>query len=405
MKCKYEDESGENMKKFTLGILAASLIFLGGCLKQKTDKSKPIIKVNGSAITENMFKETLEQSYTLSGQGEKGEQTDELKNKFIYLIHKNRVINDLITRELIKQQAQKRQLKVEETEIDDVIDNIAKSMGGKERFKASLVLNKIDENTFRKNIKIDLLKKKLVDNLTGGTKITDKEIKEFYEKNKEEKFRHDEEVRASHILISASEAEIINQIKAENTDKELPKEEMEAKVKQRLKKVKEKAKDIYKELKNNPDKFAEYAKQYSEDPASASKGGDLGFFSRKEMVDEFSEAAFSTKPGKLSDIVKTRFGYHIIKVVDRKEKGITPLDEIKPHIERYLEGKKKMESLTRLMDSAKESAKIVYLQEEYDLENINKEYRSLIKDIKEAQQKESQKTEKPETKKEEVKAN
>lgn len=380
------------MKKFAVGILASSLIFLGGCLKQKADNSKPIIKVNDSVITENMFKETLDQSYNLSGQGD-GPDLKDPKSKFIHLVHKNRVINDLIVRQLIKQEAEKRQIKIEETQVDEVINNIAKSMGGEERFKASLALNKIDEETFRKNIRLDLLKKELVNNVVGESDISDEEIKEFYEKNKEDKFKHDQEVRASHILISASEEEIANKIKSESSDKGLSEKEIQEKVEKELEKAKQKAKDIYREIKENPDKFSEYAKQYSEDPASASKGGDLGFFAKEEMVPEFAEAAFSTKPGKLSDIVKTQFGYHIIKVVDRKEEGITPLDEIKPHIKRYLAGKEKMEAFAKLMDEARQTAKITYLEEKYDPEHIKKEYRTLIEDLRKAQETESKKAE------------
>jgi len=394
------------MKKFTLGILASSLIFLGGCFKQKADNSKPIIKVNDDVITEKMFEETMQQSYKITGQGEQGQNLDDPKSKFIYLVHKNRVINDLIASKLIKQEAEKRQIKVEESQIDAVIDNIAQSMGGKERFMASLALNKIDEETFRKNIKTDLLKKELIQNIIGDSKVTAEEIKEFYEKNKEDKFKHGEEVKASHILITASENEIKNRLKAENADVDLSKEVIEEKVEKELKQVKEKAYQLHEELKDNPDKFAEYAKKYSEDPASSAKGGDLGFFSKEEMVPEFAEAAFSTKPGKLSDIVKTQFGYHIIKVVDRKEAGITPFDEIKTRIKRYLEEKKKMEAFQKLMEESKQSAKIVYLQDEYDLEKIKKEFSGLVQDLRQAQQEKAKNTaEETEEKTEETKAN
>ncbi len=385
------------MKKLTLALITASLVFLGGCFKQKVDKSQPIMKVNSSIITENMFKENLEQSYSLSGQKKDGSNQDDPRSQFISLIHKNRVINELIIRELVLQEAEKRQIKVENSEIDEEIDAIAKSMGGKERFMASLALNKIDEESFKENIKIDLIKKRLVTSIIGDNKISGEEIQKFYDENKEDKFKHDEQVKASHILISASEADIKNKIKSENSEKELSEDELQKKAGDELKKLKQKAKNIYKELKDNPDKFAEYAKQYSEDPSSASKGGDLGFFSKEEMVPEFSKAAFETKPGNLSDIVKTEFGYHIIKVVDRKEEGITPLDEIKPHIERYLDGKRKMETFSKLITGARESAKIEYLQEEYDPENIKEQYQTLIQDLKKAQENENKKAEEAES--------
>ncbi len=392
---KYKRESGEKMKKLAVGLLVSSLIFLGGCIKsQKADKSDPLVKVNGRIITENMFQETLEQNYNLP---EQKSDNNDAKSKFIYLVHKNRVINDLIVKQLINEESEKRQIKIEETEINKIVDNIAKSMGGEDRFKASLAQNKIDEKVFRENIKFDLLKKKLVENVIGDSKVSEEEINKFYEDNKEEKFKHDETVRASHILISASEQEIRSRLESDDANKKLKKEDIDKKVAKELQQVKAKAQKIYNEVKKNPEKFAELAKQNSEDPSSASKGGDLGFFSKEEMVPEFSEAAFSTKPGKLSDLVKTEFGYHIIKVVDRKQQGITPLDEIKPHIERYLDGKKKMDAFKKLIDTSRQSAEIVYIDKEYDPEQIKEEYHELIKELKEKQSTEpvnSEKTEK-----------
>ncbi len=369
------------MKKITLGILVSFLIFLGGCLQKNADNSKPIIKVNGKIITKNMFKKELDQVYKRSGQ--KQVESNDPKSKFIYLVQKNRVVNDLIVKQLVKQEAKKRQITIKKSEVDKLIDNIARSMGGQERFKASLALNKIDKATFRENIKLDLLKRKLVASVIGDSKVTEQEIKDFYEKNKDKKFKHGEEVRASHILISASESDIRIRIQGENKD--ITKSELDKKVSEEMNKDKEKAQKIYNEVKANPDKFAKYAKQYSEDPSSAAKGGDLGFFSKDEMVPAFSKAAFSTKPGNLSKLVKTKFGYHIIKVVDRKEGGITPLDEMKPQIKRYLKGKKKMNVFRDLIENAKKSAKIVYLDKQYDPENIKQEYRELITAIKKLQ--------------------
>ena len=387
------------MKKLAIGLLASSLIFLGGCVGQnKADKSEPLVKVNGQVITEDMFEEALEQNYNVPK--EKNDKTD-AKSEFIYLVHKNRVINDLIIKQLIIEEADKRQIKIKSAEIDDIVDNIAKSMGGENNFKASLIRNKIDEKIFRENIKFDLLKKKLVENVVGDTKISDEEIEKFYEENKEDKFKHDVTVRASHILISASESEMRNLVTTRDKENRLKEDEINKQVKKEMAKAKDKAKDIYKQVKNNPDKFAELAKQHSEDPSSAVKGGDLGFFAKEEMVPEFSEAAFSTKPGELSDIVKTEFGYHIIKVVDRKQEGVTPLDEVKPHIERYLDGKKKMDAFRKLVEASRQSAEIVYVDEDYDPEKIKEEYHKLIDELKKEQAKEpvsSKKTTKAEDK-------
>ena len=113
------------------------------------------------------------------------------------------------------------------------------------------------------------------------------------------RFEIPEEVKASHILILATE------------------ENAEAK-----------ASELLAELKGGKD-FAELAKARSQDPGSGAKGGDLGFFGRGRMAKEFEEAAFQLKVGELSGLVKTQFGYHIIKVTDRKEAGKQPFEEVR----------------------------------------------------------------------------
>lgn len=93
----------------------------------------------------------------------------------------------------------------------------------------------------------------------------------------------------------------------------------------------EKANAILAELKAGQD-FAELAKAKSQDPGSAPKGGDLGSFARGRMVKEFEDVAFALQPGQMSDVVKTQFGYHIIKVFERKEAGKRPFAEVKEEL-------------------------------------------------------------------------
>ncbi len=364
------------MKKFTIGLMVASLIFLGGCLN-KSDNSKPVLKVNGRVITQNMYQDVYDQGIKRFTGGKEVDLSNPQYN-FIKLINKNGTVNELIIRELIKYEADKRKITVTQEEVDSTIDEMIEKMGGKERFESILAMSKMDEPTFKKNIEFDLLKKKIVDSLVGDQEITDEEIKAFYEERKEKNFNHDEQVRASHILISASESDIKDMIKAETSD--IKEEELNKKVQAKIAEANKKAQDILKKAKANPDKFAELASEYSDDTSSAKKGGDLGFFPKDNvMVEEFSKAAFATKPGKISDIVKTEFGYHIIKVTDRKEPGYTPFDEVKDKIETYLESKNKMDALKNLIETSRQLANIVYLEESYNPENIQKEIQEFNK--------------------------
>ena len=104
---------------------------------------------------------------------------------------------------------------------------------------------------------------------------------------------------------------------------------------------------------------------------SGERGGELGFFSRGDMVPEFSEAAFAMKPNTISDkLVRSSYGYHIIKVTDRVEAGTTPLSNVKDEIKFYLETKEQVAVLKTLTDSLMKTAKIVYVDESYDVDKV-----------------------------------
>lgn len=129
--------------------------------------------------------------------------------------------------------------------------------------------------------------------LVAQMHVTDDEVKAFYDQNKE-KFQGDEQRHASHILIGFG-------VNASDKDKQA---------------AKEKAQGILDQLRKSPKKFEELATKYSQDPGSASKGGDLGSFGRGAMVKPFEDAVFSMKPGQISDLVESEFGYHIIRLDD-----------------------------------------------------------------------------------------
>ena len=137
--------------------------------------------------------------------------------------------------------------------------------------------------------------------------VSDADVAAYYEQNKA-RFSTPEERRARHILLDAEKDGV-------SADE-----------------LKAKAEKVLAELKANPSKFAELAKQYSIDTGSATQGGDLGFFSKGAMVPEFEQAVFSQKKGELSGLVKSQFGYHIIEVTDTRGGEVQTLDEVKAQI-------------------------------------------------------------------------
>ena len=111
------------------------------------------------------------------------------------------------------------------------------------------------------------------------------------------------------------------------------------------------AKAIAEELKKGAD-FADLAKKKSKDPG-ASDGGDLGFFTKEQMVPEFSAVAFVLEPGKISDPVKSQFGWHIIKVEEKRNRKAPDFEQVKPQIETYVTRKAQADYVAKLREAAK----------------------------------------------------
>jgi len=166
----------------------------------------------------------------------------------------------------------------------------------------------------------------------GKINVTADDAKKYYSENAPQL----EEIRASHILI-----------KSDTADPDTDPNETEAK-------AEAKAQDLLKQIKAGAD-FAELAKANSACP-SAAKGGDLGFFARGRMVPAFEKAAFELKVGQVSDIVKTRFGYHIIKLTDRKD----TFEQFKDEILKTLLQKRRSEFAMRYIELLKAGANIIY---------------------------------------------
>ncbi|MHC4664944.1 MAG: peptidylprolyl isomerase [Planctomycetota bacterium] len=173
----------------------------------------------------------------------------------------------------------------------------------------------------------------------GKIKVTEEDAEKYYSQNTKQ-FETPEQVRASHILITPD-------TKDPNTDPN------EAKVG-----AKAKTEELLKQVKAGAD-FAALAKTNSGCP-SAAKGGDLGFFGRGRMVPSFEKAAFESKVGQVTDIVETRFGYHIIQVTARKDPNVVTFAQAKDDIMNRLTQQKQAELAKQYIESLKAKANIVY---------------------------------------------
>ncbi len=245
---------------------------------------------------------------------------DEL-NEAMLSLYGNEVLNTLISNKVIELEGEKEKIEVTEEEIQAELDELIEMYGGEETFQAIMESNNLSEEMFREDIRIYKLTSKLMEKEID---ITDEDISTYFEENKSS-FDQQEQVEASHILVDD-----------EATAKE---------VKQKL---------------DNGDDFAELVKEFSSDVASAESEGELGYFAKGDMVEEFETAAFGMEINEISDPVKTEYGYHIIKVTGKKEAKEATLEEVKEEVREVI-----LES--RINEEY--SSWLTALLEEYEIEN------------------------------------
>ena len=369
-------------KKLLTTLEVSAVLFAGCGLKS----GEAIIKVNNQNITQGQFDAEFDKQAGNGIAKALGIDVKDDKNSFLYMLIKDRVVNELIVKALLNQEMQKRGIEVTNKDVDDAVKEIIDKVGSKEQLDALLKQNGISNSQFKKDLKEEVKMKKLAKEL-GSSSVSDAEAKKFYNDNIS-KFKHPDKVRASHILISVNPQEIEEVVKSDPNNKNIDETAVKAKVAAEVQAKEAKANQILAEAKKNPTQFAKLAKENSEDTATANKGGDLGFFAAKEMVPEFSKAAFSMKPNTISDKpVKTQFGYHIIMVTDRSAAGQDPFEKVKPSIKAYLENQKQIELIDKLTESLKKSAKIEYINTSYDPANIQKGVQESIKNSGEAAKK------------------
>lgn len=356
-----------------LTTLALAAVLTTGC---GVKNQNAIIKINDKAITQAKYDKLIDQSISQSPFGKLGDLKGN-KDGFLYLMMEQRIINQLIIQELLDQEADARGIKVTNKDVDEALKETMDQMGGRDQLMEVLKANGISVNDFKNDLRTQVKMRKLADS-AGDSKVTEKEISDFYKKNPD-KFKNPEKVRASHILIAANPYEIGEDIKSKSK-KEISEDELKAKVDAVMAEKLAKAEKVAKEAQADKTKFAQLAKKYSEDPGSAKQGGDLGFFAKDQMVPEFAETAFSAKPDTISNVVKSQFGYHIIYVQDRQAAGVTPFEKAKSGIEDYLRTQKQVKALDDLTAAAKKNAKIEFMDERYNPEVIQKKLSKQVDD-------------------------
>jgi peptidyl-prolyl cis-trans isomerase C len=296
--------------------------------ESKGSPSDVLARVNGTAITRQEVNRAVK---VLLAQSQVPEPVDPELLKQV----EDAALEQLISAELLYQEALKLEIKDLDKQVTEkVAQNKAKFKSEEEFSKAlnAVDMTAKDMNDFtRKDILINTL---IEQRFSSKAEVSDAEARKFYNDNLEKYFSKPETVGASHILIGASESAT-------------PEER---------KKAKEKAEEIAKRLKAGAD-FAATAKAESSCPSSA-QGGDLGKFTRGQMVPPFEKAAFALKTGEMSDVVETQFGYHIIKVTSHEDASTEKFDDVKAKIVEFLKREKIQKGITDNVEKLRKEAKI-----------------------------------------------
>ncbi len=269
--------------------------------------SGPAAVVNGVEISEQQVIEERDNIIAQRGGQIPPDQLEQFKPQILSM-----AVDNMVKRTLLDQAADAADIQVDPAEVDKTLAELKANQPESGQFETILAQMGITEEEFKKDLAQDLRLKALLEKEQGGPDITDEEVVKFYDDNPSF-FKQEAQVQASHILINIEE-----------TDSEQAKAD-------KLKKIE----GLKTQLLEGAS-FSELALANSDCP-SKNRGGDLGSFGTGRMVPEFEQVAFSIEPGKISDVVKTKFGYHIIKVTNKTPEQVTPLEEAKDKIKSHLE--------------------------------------------------------------------
>ena len=288
-----------------------------------------VARVNGEAIERWEFDNAVKRIEARAGGPVPPEKRDEVLRG---------VLDQLVAYHLLAQESRARKMDIGDPDIDARLGQIRQNFPTEDAFKQGLAAQGLTLDQLRAQTRTSLQVAKVIDaEVTSKVAVQDAQVGEFYTQNVE-RFKQGETVHASHILLGVPQ-------------QATPAQKAEAKLK---------AQAALKQVRAGGD-FATIAKAQSQDPGSAPNGGNLGFFPRGQMTPAFEEAAFKLKPGTVSGLVETPFGFHIIKVIERRGPRTAPLAEVTGQIKDFLIQGQRDPKLQQFVEQVKTKGKIEIL--------------------------------------------
>ncbi|ACO04786.1 MAG TPA: hypothetical protein DEP48_01270 [Persephonella sp.] len=318
---------------FLLGLITSVYAYEGfGWNIDPSTKNKVVAKVGDVEITEmevqRMMKILLPMNFYHRNITE--EKLKEIREK---------AIQNLIYRELLYYEAKKKGLKVTEKEINNLMDQLIKQYKSKENLEKLLKQTGLTIEGFKKELEKRLLVDKLIKKY-AIVSLTDKDLKEYYEKNKD-KFKEPASVKVRYIYIKVDPSDPKGREKA-----------------------REKAKKAYKEIKEGKD-FGDVAYRYSDD-LSRIKGGDIGYVHKGRFPKQIEEEIYKLDVGQVSKIIETDTGLHIVKIEDKRPPRLVPYEEIKDKLKKELTEVMQERKFNELIKDAKKNLKVEIYEDKKD---------------------------------------
>jgi peptidyl-prolyl cis-trans isomerase C len=313
-------------------LVGVAILFVVGCdpaepVANVDSQARKVVTFEGGDVTQGELDEFAEQS---------GVPKDDPQ----YQATVQQIMPQLVSIEIAKAYAQEHNITVSDEEVDQELAKLKEQVGdqarssgqdmsNQEAYEQALKQNNITEEQLREDIRENLPVQEVQKRVAGDAEPSDDEIQNYYEKNKEAQFTTPEQRCVRHILFNKDQ--------------------------------KEKAKDVKQQLENGGD-FAKLAKENSQDPGSAAKGGDLGCLGKGETVPEFEQAAFGAERGEIVGPVQTEFGYHILQVTDVKPEQTRSLQEVESQIRSQLATEKQSEAFNKWIEEQKKERDVKYLK-------------------------------------------
>ena len=298
---------------------------------KETAQEGVVVEVNGVAFTQKELDEKIEKTIASVQSMVPPEQIGQFKANL-----KDKLVEDFVTRTLINEQIEKNKITIDTAEVDKAMKEVEDKAPPGMTLEEMLKQGGITVEELKENIEFSLRANKLFEKQIQTDYVpTDAEIKNYYDGNKK-RFDKPETVHARHILIKLDE-------KDDDKAKAEKKKKIEA---------------LRKQLVEGAD-FEKVAKENSECP-SKERGGDLGTFPRGRMVKPFEDAAFKQPVNEVGPVVETKFGYHVIQVLEHNQAQSESLEDVKATITETLQNQKKQEMAKNYIDGLKAQAKIVY---------------------------------------------